>query len=63
MSDFPKNADKAYSIIRGINADFRDFDNSKSTNTSKIESRIRSKLHDLAVELDDLVRSTSKFKG
>ena len=63
MSDSPKNADKAYSIIRGINADFRDLDNSKSTNTSKIESRIRSKLHDLAVELDDLVRSTSKFKG
>ena len=30
MSDFPKNFGKVYAIIRGINADFRDLDNSKS---------------------------------
>jgi hypothetical protein len=63
MADFPKSADKAYSIIRGINADFRELDHSKPTNSPKLESRIRSKLHDLAVEIDELVRNTSKFKG
>lgn len=63
MADFPKSADKAHSIIRGINADFRELDHSKPPTSSKLESRIRSKLHDLAVEIDELVRNTSKFKG
>lgn len=54
MSEFLKKSDKVKSLLRGIDADAREFDRASEVSQRKIKNRVTKKISELAIEIDSL---------